>query len=194
PGREEKMTPRPISKRPDKALKLQNKVALITGGDSGIGKAVAVLFAQEGADIALAYLNEHEDGRKTKEMVEETGRQCLLIDADISKEANCKRVVKATVKKYGRIDILVNNAAVQYEQKSITGISKDQLLKTFSVNIFSMFWITQHALPSMKKGSVIINTSSVTAYRGSAHLIDYASTKGAIVAFTRSLAANLVGK
>ena len=194
PGREEKMTPRPISKRPVKPLKLQNKVALITGGDSGIGKAVAVLFAQEGADIALAYLNEHEDALKTKGIVEETGRRCLLIDADIAREANCKRIVKAVVKKYGRIDILVNNAAIHYEQKSIAGITRDQLMKTFAVNIFSMFWITQNALPIMRKGSVIINTSSVTAYRGSAHLIDYASTKGAIVAFTRSLAANLVGK
>lgn len=194
PGREEKMTPRPKAKREAKVFKLRNKVALITGGDSGIGRAVAVLFAQEGADVALAYLNEHDDAQKTREMVEETGRKCLLIDADIAREANCKRIVRSAVKKFGRIDILVNNAAIHYEQKSITGITRDQLMKTFAVNIFSMFWITQSALPHMKKGSVIINTSSVTAYRGSPHLIDYASTKGAIVAFTRSLAANLVGK
>lgn len=188
------MTPKPVAKRRDPAFKLENKVALITGGDSGIGKAVAVLFAQEGADIALAYLNEHEDAANTKEMVEAEGRQCLLIAADVAKEANCKRIVRTTVKKFGRIDILVNNAAIHYEQKSLTGISKEQLLKTFSVNIFSMFWVTQQALPNMKKGSAIINTSSVTAYRGSPSLIDYAATKGAIVAFTRSLATNLVGK
>lgn len=194
PGSEEKMKPKPVAKRRDPAFKLQNKVALITGGDSGIGKAVAVLFAQEGADIALAYLNEHEDAANTKEMIEAEGRQCLLIPADVAKETNCQRIVRATVKKFGRIDILVNNAAIHYEQKSLTGISKEQLLKTFSVNIFSMFWVTQQALPSMRKGSAIINTSSVTAYRGSASLIDYAATKGAIVAFTRSLATNLVGK
>lgn len=194
PGREEKMKPKPVSERGEPALKLAGKVALVTGGDSGIGKAVAILFAQEGADIVLAYLNEHEDAAKTKEMVEAHGPKCSLVATDISKESNCKRIVNTAVKKYGRIDVLVNNAAIHYEQKSITKISKSQLMETFAVNIFSMFWITQNALPHMKKGATIINTSSVTAYRGSAHLIDYAATKGAIVAFTRSLASNLLGK
>lgn len=194
PGSEEKMKPKPVSERREDPRKLLGKVALITGGDSGIGKAVAILFAKEGAEIALAYLNEHEDASDTRAKVEEAGRKCLLIDADISTEANCRRVVQKTVKEYGRIDILVNNAAIHYEQKSLEKIGKEQLLKTFATNIFSMFWITQNALPGMKKGSAIINTSSVTAYRGSANLIDYASTKGAIVAFTRSLAMNLVDK
>jgi NAD(P)-dependent dehydrogenase (short-subunit alcohol dehydrogenase family) len=188
------MKPTPVSERPVRPNKLQHKVALITGGDSGIGRAVAILFAEEGADIALAYLNEHEDALKTRERVEENGRECILIDGDIANEATCRRIVKTAVKKYGRIDVLVNNAAIHYERKSITEITADQLRKTFATNIFSMFWITQNALPGMRKGSTIINTSSVTAYRGSPHLIDYASTKGAIVAFTRSLAANLVSK
>jgi len=194
PGSEEDMKPTPVSERPVRPNKLQHKVALITGGDSGIGRAVAILFAEEGADIALAYLNEHEDALKTRERVEESGRECILIDGDIANEATCRRIVKTAVKKYGRIDVLVNNAAIHYERKSITEITADQLRKTFATNIFSMFWITQNALPGMRKGSTIINTSSVTAYRGSPHLIDYASTKGAIVAFTRSLAANLVSK
>jgi NAD(P)-dependent dehydrogenase (short-subunit alcohol dehydrogenase family) len=194
PGSEEDMKPTPVSERPVRPNKLQHKVALITGGDSGIGRAVAILFAEEGADIALAYLNEHEDALKTRERVEENGRECILIDGDIANEATCRRIVKTAVKKYGRIDVLVNNAAIHYERKSITEITADQLRKTFATNIFSMFWITQNALPGMRKGSTIINTSSVTAYRGSPHLIDYASTKGAIVAFTRSLAANLVSK
>jgi len=192
PGSEAKMKPRPKAERPQRDFKLQNKVAFITGGDSGIGRAVAILFAEEGADVALSYLNEHEDAERTKEKVEELGRQCVLLGGDISSEAVCKRIVKSAVKKLGRIDILVNNAAIHYESKSITDITTDQLKKTFATNIFSMFWITQNALPSMKKGSTIINTSSVTAYRGSPHLIDYAATKGAIVAFTRSLSANLV--
>jgi NAD(P)-dependent dehydrogenase (short-subunit alcohol dehydrogenase family) len=194
PGSEAKMKPKPKAERPSRPLKLENKVALITGGDSGIGRAVAILFAEEGADVALAYLNEHEDAAHTKEKVEDLGRQCVLLSGDIGSEAVCKRIVKSAIKKFGRIDILVNNAAIHYERKSITDITTQQLKKTFATNIFSMFWITQNALPAMKKGSVIINTSSVTAYRGSPHLIDYAATKGAIVAFTRSLSANLVKK
>lgn len=194
PGSEAKMKPAPKAEKPQPSLKLKNKIAFITGGDSGIGRAVAILFAEEGADVALSYLNEHEDAEDTKERVEALGRQCLLLSGDIASEAVCKKIVKSAVKKLGRIDILVNNAAIHYERKSITDINSDQLKKTFATNVFSMFWITQNALPAMKKGSVIINTSSVTAYRGSPHLIDYSATKGAIVAFTRSLSANLVKK
>lgn len=194
PGKESKMKPQPQTERKPKAFKLFDKVVFITGGDSGIGKAVSILFAQEGADIALAYLNEKSDALDTKEKVEEYGRKCLLLEGDISKESVCKRLVNNAVKKFGRIDVLINNAAIHYEAKSIEEIGTDQLMKTFSVNLFSMFWITRNALPHMKKGSSIINTSSVTAYRGSPHLIDYASTKGAIVSFTRSLSENLITK
>jgi NAD(P)-dependent dehydrogenase (short-subunit alcohol dehydrogenase family) len=174
--------------------KLKDKIALITGGDSGIGRAVAVLFAKEGADIAIAYLSEHSDAKETKGMIEQYGRQCLIIPGDLSKQSNCNRIVQKTVKKFGRIDILVNNAAIHFESDSLQKISAAQLLKTFSTNIFSYFWVTQAALPHMREGASIINTSSVTAYRGSATLIDYSSTKGAIVSFTRSLAASLVKK
>jgi NAD(P)-dependent dehydrogenase (short-subunit alcohol dehydrogenase family) len=193
PGLESKMKPAPVAERPEKpAGKLLNKVALITGGDSGIGRAVAVLFAQEGADVAIAYLAEHKDAEETARMVVEYGRQCLIIPGDLSKEKNCKRAVTRAIKQFGKIDILVNNAAIHYEVDKPEKITSDQLIKTFATNIFSYFWITQAALPHMKKGSCIINTSSVTAYRGSGGLIDYASTKGAIVSFTRSLAANLI--
>lgn len=192
PGDESKMTPAPVTERPEPDKKLRGKFALITGGDSGIGRSVAVLFAKEGASVAIAYLNEHEDAEETKALVEEHGVECLLIPGDLSKEANCRKAVSKTIRKFGRIDILVNNAALHWESEKLEDISTEQLLKTFSTNIFSYFWVTQEALPHMKQGSCIINTSSVTAYRGSGGLIDYASTKGAIVAFTRSLAANLV--
>jgi NAD(P)-dependent dehydrogenase (short-subunit alcohol dehydrogenase family) len=195
PGIESKMKPQPVVEIDQRSSgKLSDKVALITGGDSGIGRAVAVLFAKEGANIAIAYLSEHSDARETKAMVEQYGRECLLVSADLSKQKNCSSVVQKTVKKFGRIDILVNNAATHYESEGIEKITASQLLKTFSTNIFSYFWITQAALSHMDEGSSIINTSSVTAYRGSANLIDYASTKGAIVSFTRSLAASLVKK
>lgn len=196
PGLEFKMKPVPDSE-PVVAPKgkLFGKVALITGGDSGIGKAVALLFAKEGADVAISYLSEHEDARATKEEIESKfGRTCLLIPGDISRETQCKKIVASTVKKFGRIDVLVNNAATHVEQEKLEDITSKQLLHIFSVNIFSFFWITQNALPHMKAGSSIINTTSVTAYRGSGHLIDYASSKGAIVSFTRSLSANLAGK
>lgn len=193
PGKESKMNPVPLVETDDNPSgKLQDKVALITGGDSGIGRAVAVLFAKEGADVAIAYLSEHEDAEETKFMVEAHGRECLIIPGDLSKQVNCNRAVTKTVKKFGKIDILVNNAAIHYEAKKLEDISSEQLIKTFATNIFSYFWVTQAALAHMKEGSSIINTSSVTAYRGSGGLIDYASTKGAIVSFTRSLAANLV--
>jgi NAD(P)-dependent dehydrogenase (short-subunit alcohol dehydrogenase family) len=197
PGIEQKMKPRPVFDYPDVrgSDKLKNKVALITGGDSGIGKAVAVLFAKEGAAIAIAYLNEDRDAKETKKYIEQNyGRPCLLIRGDLSREANCIRAVKQTVREFSRIDILVNNAALHYENESLEKLSTKELLKTFETNIFSCFWMTKACLPFMKKGSCIINSSSVTAYRGSASLIDYASTKGAIVSFTRSLSSNLAKK
>jgi len=173
---------------------LSGKTARCNGGDSCIGKAVANLFAKEGADVAIGYLNEEEDAAETKSEVEAYGRKCFLLPGDLGKENNCKKIVEAATKKLGRIDILVNNAALHWEQKSIEDISTEQLLKTFHANFFSYFWVTKYAMKHLKKGAVIINTTSVTAYRGSGGLIDYASTKGAIVTFTRSLAANLVEK
>lgn len=192
PGNEASMKPVPDS-TPQKfnAGKLVGKVALITGGDSGIGRAVAILFAQQGARVAIAYLNEHADARETKRQIE-AHTECLLIPGDLRKEAHCKKVVSDTVKRFDKIDILVNNAALHYEKQNLEEISSKQLLNTFSSNIFPYFWVTQAALPHMRKGSSIVNTSSVTAYRGSDALIDYASTKGAIVSFTRSLSSNLV--
>ena len=197
PGIEKKLSPQPVVDRPDQqgSNKLRGKKLLITGADSGIGKAVAVLFAKEGADVAIAYLNEHEDARDTSDIIEKKyKRKCLLIPGDLSRERHCKTVVGKVVKQFERIDILVNNAALHYENKELEDLTTKELVKTFSTNIFSFFWLTREALPYMKKGSCIINTASVTAYRGSAGLIDYASTKGAIVAFTRSLSANLVKK
>jgi NAD(P)-dependent dehydrogenase (short-subunit alcohol dehydrogenase family) len=197
PGTESKMIPVPASDFPDKpgSGKIKNKIALITGGDSGIGKAVAILFAKEGADIAIAYLNETSDARDTAKIIElQYGRKCVLIKGDLSKEKHCATVVKKTIQQFGRIDILVNNAAIHFENKDIQDISTANLRKTFDTNIISFFWITKATIPYLKKGSCIINSSSVTAYRGSASLIDYASTKGAIVSFTRSLSANLAKK
>jgi NAD(P)-dependent dehydrogenase (short-subunit alcohol dehydrogenase family) len=195
PGKEVKMMPQPESAPPnDEKGKLSGRCALITGGDSGIGKAVAILFAKEGADVAIGYLNEHEDAEATKKEVEAYGRKCFLFPGDLGKENNCKKLIQGAAKKLGKIDILVNNAALHWEQKSIENITTAQLLKTFHSNFFSYFWVTKYAMQHLKKGAVIINTTSVTAYRGSGALIDYASTKGAIVAFTRSLAGNLVEK
>ncbi|MFN3021585.1 SDR family oxidoreductase [Chryseobacterium sp. TY3] len=196
PGTENKMSPLPETNPISypKEGKLKDKVVLITGGDSGIGKAVALLFAKEGADIIIAYLNETNDAKQTKKEVETFSRKCTLIKADLSKESQCKKVIEKTIKIYKKIDILINNAALHWESSSLEEISTEQLLRTFQNNFFSYFWITKYALAFLSKGSSIINTSSVTAYRGSAHLIDYAATKGAIVSFTRSLAANLVDK
>ncbi|MBL0740360.1 SDR family oxidoreductase [Chryseolinea lacunae] len=192
PGHQASMKPVPDSMpRKFRQGKLAGKVALITGGDSGIGRAVAMLFAQEGARVAIAYLNEHADARETKRQVE-VHTECLLIAGDLRKETHCKKVVAETVKRFDKIDILVNNAALHYEKQKLEEISSKQLINTFSSNIFPYFWVTQAALPHMRKGSSIVNTSSVTAYRGSDALIDYASTKGAIVSFTRSLSSNLV--
>lgn len=195
PGIEEKMDPKPISVKPKPAQKLDGKIALITGGDSGIGRAVALLFAQEGADVAISYLSEEKDAAEVKRMVEEEfGRRCLLIGGDIRKERQCQRIVDRTLKEYGKLDILVNNAATQTEQKSLTDITDEQLYETFETNIISMFRITKFALPHLKKGASIINTTSVTAYRGSPSLLDYSATKGAILTFTRSLSGSLVDK
>ena len=195
PGIEEKMDPKPIALKPQPSKKLAGKVALITGGDSGIGRAVALLFAQEGADVAISYLSEQRDADEVKRLVEEEfGQRCLLIAGDIRKERQCQKIVANTIKQFGKLDILVNNAATQTEQKSIINITDEQLYSTFETNIFSMFRITKFALPHLKKNSCIINTTSVTAYRGSPSLIDYSATKGAILTFTRSLAHNLIDK
>ncbi|HVG14652.1 MAG TPA: SDR family oxidoreductase [Chitinophagaceae bacterium] len=194
PGLESEMTPKPVAERAITKNKLEGKVALITGGDSGIGKAVAILFAQEGADVAIVYLNEHKDAEEVKAKVEAQGRRCLLIPGNIREEAFCKRAIEDTVKELGQLNVLVNNAATQSPQKSLEDITTEQLYETFETNIFSMFWLAKFALPHLKEGSSIINTTSVTAYRGSQELLDYSSTKGAIVSFTRSLSASLVEK
>jgi NAD(P)-dependent dehydrogenase (short-subunit alcohol dehydrogenase family) len=195
PGRENEMTPRPIYDNDDPGLgRLQDKVAIITGGDSGIGRAVAVQFAKEGADVVIAYLNEHEDARETAEGVKRYNKDALLIATDISEEKNCKSIVDKTLEKFGKVDIIVNNAAVQYEQENIEDISAEQLERTFKTNIFAQFYLTKHALPHLKEGSVVINTASVTAYKGNSLLIDYSSTKGAIIAFTRSLSQSLADR
>ncbi len=193
PGLEEEMQPRPISENPacKGSGKLLNQVALISGGDSGIGRAVAYAFAKEGADVAIAFYKEIKDALETKKRVEEIGRQCLVIQGDLRQEKECQDVVALTIKHLGRLDILVNNCAVQYVRQSIVDITEEQLVQTFRSNFFSYFFLTKAALPHLKRGNSIINTSSVTAYAGSPHLIDYSATKGAIVAFTRSLALSL---
>ena len=194
PGIEAEMTPRPQAEDPSQrgSGKLEGKVAIITGGDSGIGRAVAIAFAKEGADVSVLYLNEHQDAKETRRLVEEKkGRRCLLIAGDIGDEGFCRKAVERTVRELGRLDVVVNNAAEQHEQQSLEDISREQLERTFRTNIFGYFFLTKAALRHLGEGSAIVNTTSVTAYRGSGHLIDYASTKGAIVAFTRSLAENL---
>jgi NAD(P)-dependent dehydrogenase (short-subunit alcohol dehydrogenase family) len=196
PGHESRMetAPKSDTSKHRGSDKLKGKVALITGGDSGIGRAVAISFAREGADIAILYLNEHKDARETARLVEEEGRRCLLISGDAGREKVCVAAVRKTVNELGGLGILVNNAAEQHPQDSIEDISEKQLERTFRTNIFSYFFMVKAALPHLKKGGVIINTTSVTAYRGSPKLLDYSSTKGAIVAFTRSLAMNLAKK
>jgi NAD(P)-dependent dehydrogenase (short-subunit alcohol dehydrogenase family) len=196
PGREHKMKPRPRAEdeRHRGSGKLRNKVAIITGGDSGIGRAVAIAFAKEGADVAVVYLEEKKDATETKSLVEEQGRKCLLIAGDVGDEKFCQSAAEQTIKEFGKIDLVVNNAAEQHPQESIEKITAEQLERTFRTNIFSFFFMTKAAMKHLKKGAAIINTTSVTAYKGSAHLLDYSSTKGAITAFTRSLSQALADK
>lgn len=196
PGIETQMTPQPQfeDSKYRAAGKLKGKVAIITGGDSGIGRAVAVAYAQEGADVAIVYLNEHSDAEKTKSLVEQEGRKCLLIPGDLGDESFCNKVIDQTVSGLGKLDILVNNAAEQHPQNSLEDITAEQLEKTFRTNIFSMFFLTKAALPHLKKGSAVINTASITAYKGNPTLIDYSSTKGAIVSFTRALSQSVIEK
>jgi NAD(P)-dependent dehydrogenase (short-subunit alcohol dehydrogenase family) len=167
---------------------LKDKVAIITGGDSGIGRSIAIAYAREGADVAIVYLNEHRDARETRNLVEREGRRCVVIAGNVGNESFCRRVVDRVFREFGRVDILVNNAAEEHPHDELGKITARQLEKTFKTNVFSCFYMTKAALKRMKKGGVVINTSSVTAYRGSPHLLDYSATKGAIVAFTRSLA------
>jgi NAD(P)-dependent dehydrogenase (short-subunit alcohol dehydrogenase family) len=196
PGREHKMRPRPVAQ--DTANrgsgKMRGKVAIITGGDSGIGRAVAIAFAKEGADVTVVYLEEHKDAKKTEQLVEEHGRKCLLIDGDVGDEKFCAKVVNQTLSEFGRIDILVNNASEQHPQDSIEKISAKQLERTFRTNVFAYFFLTKAAVTHLKKGAAIINTTSVTAYKGSPKLLDYSSSKGAELAFTRSLSQALADK
>lgn len=196
PGIESEMNPRPNSVATNyrAAGKLAGKSAIITGGDSGIGKAVAVYFAKEGADVVIAYLDEHGDAEETKNLIEAEGRRCLLFSGDVGEEEFCKEVVVKTMNQFGRLDILVNNAAEQHPQPSILNITSAQLERTFRTNIFSFFYMTKMALPFLKKGASIINTASITAYKGNEQLVDYSATKGAIVTFTRSLALSLAPK
>jgi NAD(P)-dependent dehydrogenase (short-subunit alcohol dehydrogenase family) len=195
PGREHKMRPLPeYMPKSQGSGKLEGKVALITGGDSGIGRAVAIAMAREGADIAIVYLEEHTDADKTIELVESEGRDAIKIAGDVGDEAFCKRCVERVVKEFGRLDILVNNAAEQHEVASLEDLTEKQLTRTFRTNIFSFFFMAKYALAHMKKGASIINTASITAYQGHKTQLDYSATKGAIVTFTRSLSESLVGK
>jgi NAD(P)-dependent dehydrogenase (short-subunit alcohol dehydrogenase family) len=193
PGTVDDMNPQPIhtDQNYKGSGKLDGKIALITGGDSGIGRSVAWFFAKEGAHVAISYLDEHEDANKTKELVEAEGVRCILFPGDIGSSTFCKDILNKTISEFGKLDILVNNAAEQHPQDGLTDISDEQLERTFKTNVFSMFYLTRAALPHLKKGASIINTASITAYKGNKDLIDYSSTKGAIVSFTRSLAENI---
>ncbi|MGI5849768.1 MAG: SDR family oxidoreductase [Christensenellales bacterium] len=194
PGKESEMNPKPVYDDPNfiGSGKLKDKVAIVTGGDSGIGRAVSVAFAKEGADVAIAYLQENADAAETKAAIEKYGKRCLTIRADLRNEQAALGVASDTISSFSRIDILVNNIAVQIPQNSIADITSEQLDNTFRTNIFSYFYMTKAALPYLKQGAVIINTASITAYQGSADLIDYSTTKGAIVSFTRSLSVSLL--
>ena len=196
PGYEYKMNPQPEIIRSDyKGVeKLKDKIAIITGGDSGIGRAVAVHFAREGADCCIVYLNEDKDAEKTKELVEKEGRKCLAIAGDIGDKNFCKKVVEKTFKEFGKINMLINNAGEQHPADDLSELDFDLMERTFKTNIFSMFYFSKEVLKHLHEGDSIINSSSVTSYRGSSHLLDYSATKGAITAFTRSLAENLAKK
>ena len=193
PGKEGLMNPRPEYRGEDykAAGKLEGKVAIITGGDSGIGRSVAVLYAREGADVAILYLDQHQDAEETRTVVEQYGRRCLTFAGDVADRDVCRKVIDETLAAFGKLDILVNNAAEQHPQESLEDISEEQWEKTFRTNIFGIFQMTKAALPHLKQGASIINTTSVTAYKGSPQLLDYSATKGAITAFTRSLSMNL---
>jgi NAD(P)-dependent dehydrogenase (short-subunit alcohol dehydrogenase family) len=193
PGRQTRMNPRPAAEAADYvgSFKLVGRVALVTGGDSGIGRAVAIAFAKEGADIAFAYLEEDRDAEKTVRLVEAERRRCLAFKGDVADPKFCARIVADTVRRLERLDILVNNAGEQHVKDGLEEISADQLVRTFSTNVFSMFYLTSQALAHFARGAVIVNSASVTAYRGSDHLIDYSASKGAIVSFTRSLSKQL---
>ncbi|ETI68660.1 SDR family oxidoreductase [Neobacillus vireti] len=196
PGLESEMNPRPTSVDANYQAggKLAGKTAIITGADSGIGKSVAIYFAKEGADIVIVYLEEHQDAEETKQLIEAEGRKCLLYAGDIGNEEFCKEVVNHTIAEFGKLDILVNNAAEQHPQPSLLNITSAQLEKTFRTNIFSYFYMTKMALPFLKAGASIINTASITAYEGNEQLLDYSASKGAIVSFTRSLSKSLASQ
>ncbi|UXP33135.1 SDR family oxidoreductase [Reichenbachiella agarivorans] len=193
PGEEKRMRPQPETMRTEyiPSGKLRGKVAIITGGDSGIGRSIAMHYAAEGASVAIVYYNEDEDAEETSTLVESLGGVCILLRGDVKDKSFCKKCIQEVIAKFGKINILVNNAAVQFPEDTLQDVSQDHMVETFQTNIFSFIYMTQLALPHMHKGDRVINTTSVTAYRGSDHLIDYASTKGAIVSFTRSLAKNL---
>jgi NAD(P)-dependent dehydrogenase (short-subunit alcohol dehydrogenase family) len=194
PGLESRMEPRPESAMATyrAAGKLIGKVAVITGGDSGIGRSVAVGFAKEGAQVVIVYLNEHEDAQETLRLVEAEGQRCLLIPGDVGNSDFCREIARQVVATFGRVDILVNNAAEQHLVEKLEDLSDEQLEKTFRTNIFSQFYVTRALLPHMPEGGAIVNTTSVTAYQGNPVLLDYSSTKGAIVAFTRALSKQLL--
>ena len=196
PGREHEMRPRPVYIRGDYrgSGRLENRIALITGGDSGIGRAIAVHYAREGAHVAIVYLEEHRDAEETKRLVEAEGRRCLAIAGDVTDEGFCYAAVNRTVQEYGGLDILVNNAAEQHPQTDLRQISAEQLVQTFRTNIFAYFFMAKAALDHLKRGGVILNTTSVTAYAGNKQLLDYSATKGAVVSFTRSLALALADR
>lgn len=196
PGLESDMNPQPeyIDPNYKGSGKLQGKVALVTGGDSGIGRAVSIHYAKEGADVAILYLDEHSDAEKTKSLVEQEGQRALLISGDMGNQAFCESSVNQVIDTFGQLDILVNNAAEQHPQQDFMDITSEQLEQTFRTNLFGYFYMTKAAIPHLKPGSSIINTSSVTAYQGSKDLVDYSATKGAITAFTRSLSESIVEK
>jgi NAD(P)-dependent dehydrogenase (short-subunit alcohol dehydrogenase family) len=198
PGHESEMTPRPKYENPELkgSDRLMGRTALITGGDSGIGRAVAVAFAREGADVAIVYLDEDDDARETARLVEEKGKRCLLLRCDITSRNSCIEAVEATIGEFGKLDILVNNAAEQHPRETVGQITEEQLERTFRTNVFSMFFLTSAALPHLEQSEkpAIINTTSVTAYRGSPELLDYSATKAAIVGYTRSLSGQLAEK
>lgn len=196
PGLESEMTPKPLFESPSylAAGKLKGKAAIITGGDSGIGRAVAVAYAKEGANVAIVYLNETSDAEETKRLVEQNGVKCLLFPGDIGDPAFAKQAVEETVKQFGKLDIVVNNAAEQHPQQKLEQITPEQLERTFRTNVFGMFYITQAAMPHLKAGASIINTASITAYKGNPTLLDYSSTKGAVVSFTRALSQNVAAQ